>query len=571
MKQTRKIITFALASILAICSFCRINPASASTDKILVSDLDKDGAISIGDKYCLGSECFYILEVKDGSIKGLSEYNLYTGYTIYDVTNDPEYLAAMAGTSADRATFYNEHNYQTCIERYIWQTDSDIVYCYEPLQIDLDFTFFDDDERYQDATWDALADVVNSYDYCRFTWASTYTNGYQNRNLIYCLNATRNDTKVLQSSKAISAHGDERGILEHPEIGDHFFSQTFNNYLLKYNNYDANSTDIFYDNDNNLIKGTYGELFSDDANMIDYYGADVSVNYIYEPVFEYEKNLEDAGYTISDISLLSYNDLADFLTSVNEKNMTFEHNGYGCNDVWIEGDDESWSCASTPWIWRYAENDGLSYGYSSLTEYVPEQYDWIYSTSYWLSTAFWNTFEEQKVAQNYQFFVDTLGDLCFVNGSTTCDTEDIGAGIRPVVTMTEDLFILNTMDLNGTIRWVDNNNERGIRPQKTTVNLYRNGVLFDSIEVTSDNDGDVWSFGFLGVPKWDESGEEYVYTIKQDDIEMYVSDISDFNIVNEFSIESINPNTGSISPFIYGGVAISSALVGFAVFARKRR
>ncbi len=563
MKQTRKKSTIILILSILILSFVfRGIPVSAATDMILVTDTDGDGSISVGDKFCLGEECFYILEDKDGSVKALAEYNLMTGYNIHYFAPDSVLNDFFDDGSREYFEFLSEHNFITCEAYFNTSIDLNEYYCYEPVSVDLNWEYFGDNPDYLNLTLDEESAILREKDYCYTKYEMI--NGSWRYYVLYCVNPSRNNQKIKQSPLAKSAHGDERGQMEYPEIGDHFFSRTMTNYLYTYPGMHSGDSSIYYDENNELIRDTYSDYYGD--NQESGYGNDTRMNYIYEPIYEYKENLLSAGFNISDVDLLSYNDLADFLTAVNDGDMTFEHNGYGC-DNWYQTQDGAWACDTSPWVWYYETRVGSEYGYSSVLDYVPDDYDWIYSSSYWLKTGFWNNFQERYTDANYQFFVDSLGDLCFVSNRSVCDLENIGAGIRPIVKIAEDELVLNAMNIEGVLRWNDDGNAHGARPSKTKINLYRNGQLIDSVEIEGDADEDAWMFSFPPQPKYDDEGNEFVYSIKPDDIDKYSSVIDNFDVVSEYLI---NPSTdaASIAGYAAGGVV---AIIGLGVIVRRRR
>jgi len=113
-----------------------------------------------------------------------------------------------------------------------------------------------------------------------------------------------------------------------------------------------------------------------------------------------------------------------------------------------------------------------------------------------------------------------------------------------------------------------------IRPDKTMIKLYRNSVLIGSTVVTKDDDEDLWRFSFKNLLKYDPNGELYVYTITQNDVAMYSSDITNFDVVNAYAPSSsdnsnvTNPKTDAVNPFVYLGI-IGAIITG--VFASVRR
>lgn len=94
--------------------------------------------------------------------------------------------------------------------------------------------------------------------------------------------------------------------------------------------------------------------------------------------------------------------------------------------------------------------------------------------------------------------------------------------------------VINTLSvsISGIKVWVDANNQDGMRPLAITVNLLRDGLIRDTKIVTAD---DNWSFLFDGLAKYDEDGNEYVYTIAEEAVEGYTSKLEG-DAVNGFTI-----------------------------------
>lgn len=97
--------------------------------------------------------------------------------------------------------------------------------------------------------------------------------------------------------------------------------------------------------------------------------------------------------------------------------------------------------------------------------------------------------------------------------------------------------IVNTLvgktEVKGQKTWLgDGGEEGGYRPESIIVHLLRNGTIIKAIEVTADND---WRFEFLDLPKYDEKGKLYLYTIKEVAVPNYQTkyDEDGFDIVNE--------------------------------------
>ena len=97
-------------------------------------------------------------------------------------------------------------------------------------------------------------------------------------------------------------------------------------------------------------------------------------------------------------------------------------------------------------------------------------------------------------------------------------------------------FVIERIDITGTKTWEDADNQEGKRPKSITVNLLENGEKLDSVEVTEEEN---WSYSFEGLPKY-KDGEEITYTITEDAVEGYETDINGFDITNSYTPETIN-------------------------------
>ena len=115
----------------------------------------------------------------------------------------------------------------------------------------------------------------------------------------------------------------------------------------------------------------------------------------------------------------------------------------------------------------------------------------------------------------------------------------------------EDTSLTNllkgTVDIPVTKTWVDNHDGWGERPASVTIQLMQNGSLYKTLKLQKDGGfleeiwqavtGQVdnqWSYTFENLPKYDENGVRYVYTVKEvtpDDYEVSY-DQEKFEITN---------------------------------------
>src|SRR5699024_5713424 len=112
------------------------------------------------------------------------------------------------------------------------------------------------------------------------------------------------------------------------------------------------------------------------------------------------------------------------------------------------------------------------------------------------------------------------------------DVEDAN---KFIVTNTHELELI---DIEGTKTWDDANNQDGKRPESITVRLLANGEEVDSDEITEE---DEWKYSFIDLPKF-ENGEEINYTVQEDGVDDYSTEIDGFNITNSYTPEQTSIN-----------------------------
>lgn len=101
-----------------------------------------------------------------------------------------------------------------------------------------------------------------------------------------------------------------------------------------------------------------------------------------------------------------------------------------------------------------------------------------------------------------------------------------------------DKVIINShepelIDISGEKTWNDNENQAGIRPEVISVNLLGNGTLYETKKVSSADD---WSYIFTNLPKY-ENGKEIIYTITENHVNGYSTEIKGTNLINNYTPE----------------------------------
>ncbi len=90
--------------------------------------------------------------------------------------------------------------------------------------------------------------------------------------------------------------------------------------------------------------------------------------------------------------------------------------------------------------------------------------------------------------------------------------------------------------LSGTKTWVDANNAYATRPASITVNLMRGipgqaPTVYASQVVRANPQGD-WIYTFTNLPKYDQNGVQYVYSVTEEAVAGYTPEYNGMNIVN---------------------------------------
>ncbi|CAM2812486.1 Cna B-type domain-containing protein [Slackia exigua] len=91
-----------------------------------------------------------------------------------------------------------------------------------------------------------------------------------------------------------------------------------------------------------------------------------------------------------------------------------------------------------------------------------------------------------------------------------------------------------TVDVSGTKSWDDDDDRDGVRPASITVNLMRDGAKADSRTVTPDASG-AWAYSFTGLPKYAADGHEYAYTVTEEAVPNYATEVNGTDITNSYT------------------------------------
>ena len=144
------------------------------------------------------------------------------------------------------------------------------------------------------------------------------------------------------------------------------------------------------------------------------------------------------------------------------------------------------------------------------------------SDSGWTYT--WRDLAEKNEGKAITYTVKEVGDVAGYTASEPTGNAEQGFVLTNSHTP-------ETIKVEGTKNWKDNDDQDGKRPESIKVNLFVNGVLKESKTVTAE---DNWKYSFGNLPKY-EKGVKVIYTVTEDAVEGYSTKIEGYNITNSYT------------------------------------
>ncbi|MDD6460435.1 MAG: Cna B-type domain-containing protein [Absicoccus porci] len=131
-----------------------------------------------------------------------------------------------------------------------------------------------------------------------------------------------------------------------------------------------------------------------------------------------------------------------------------------------------------------------------------------------------------------------------------------------------------TVNVQGKIVWKDDSDKNKQRPKTVTVILYANDKQYKAMEVQGSDDQ--WTFEFKGLPKNDENGNAYTYTIKEKALSHYRGDVSGYTLTNTYIGQNTQTTSGTntgtqTNSGLYMGVGAAAIVVIVILVALKRK
>ena len=240
--------------------------------------------------------------------------------------------------------------------------------------------------------------------------------------------------------------------------------------------------------------------------------------YEFNDLPKYDSHANEYKYSVKEINVPNYVTTVDGTDLINtyHSSEVIEING---SKRWIDKDDKLGNRPSEIFVELYqttADNPEITENQSPyrMTK-VTEEDNWNYSFK-----------ELPKYDQNLDEYIYIVKEHKVANYNSKVDGYDI--------TNIFDNSV--TTEVNGKKIWKDNDDLFGVRPKSIQVDLYQNGgkTPMDTLEVTPGEDGD-WNYSFKDLPKYDEDLNEYVYTVKEQDVSIfYESKVEGYDITNTY-------------------------------------
>ena len=143
--------------------------------------------------------------------------------------------------------------------------------------------------------------------------------------------------------------------------------------------------------------------------------------------------------------------------------------------------------------------------------------------------------KEETLNDSESFNIDEETFCFYIGESSTYAI--VGTDFISTTSSTDDTIVDNYEVYEETyveVLWDDEDNKDDIRPEAVTINLLANEKKIDRVMVTKY---DGWEYCFKNLLKYEE-GEEIVYTIEEETIEGYNTQIDGFNIINTHKPET---------------------------------
>lgn len=137
----------------------------------------------------------------------------------------------------------------------------------------------------------------------------------------------------------------------------------------------------------------------------------------------------------------------------------------------------------------------------------------------------WEDLDERKAGKKIRYTVKEVNTP--ISYEVIVDHET-----TPGMILVTNKHVPEEVELKGEKKWADDGNRDRKRPGKIKVHLFADGKEIEEKTVTEKED---WAYEFTGLPKYRDGGEEIVYTITEDSVPNYTTEIEGMDITNSYT------------------------------------
>ena len=149
------------------------------------------------------------------------------------------------------------------------------------------------------------------------------------------------------------------------------------------------------------------------------------------------------------------------------------------------------------------------------------------------------TFENLDLMKDGKEIKYTVQEVNVAAGYTAAVTGNAKDGFTVTNSHTPEM-----VTVAGSKTWNDNNNQDGKRPESITINLLADGKQVASKVVKPDANGN-WTWTFNNLPVY-KAGKMIKYTISEDPVPEYASEVNGFNVTNTHIPEQTSVNVTKV-------------------------
>ncbi|MGN1371076.1 MAG: hypothetical protein ACI4XM_02190 [Candidatus Coprovivens sp.] len=413
--------------------------------KYLNNDYILKNTFNINNKY-IGARLYkyydneyeYKTIVLDGTPK--SYFELYNTEEIKTLLENGYYISSYEYTICNSNSSFNFCDFYAVILK------KNMYYDYVSILADMEYSNSTDLTEYLKTNTDYQKYIDDGYNYDYYNYYNNYAGVLLYKRISSELHYQK---EILQDKTAIGSHGVSKESPTWPARGIYAMSY----YEDYYNYYNYYSEDKVYND------GFFDVTFDTDSYALFYLNI-------------YKDSLNESGYNISNIDLISVKELNMILKEITGNELPLNEYYQQLLELW-ENKELDW--------YDIVTLDSIK---DNISTELQEKYNWLWGTTYWTKTT---SLMSNRI---FMYYVDTLGDLC--SAGNYCP-DPVPVGLRPVVTISTDdlLYKIETKtDGNGSIETITESKAgKGV----TFVVTPNEGYTLKEVKVTDAN-GNVLTF-----------------------------------------------------------------------------